>query len=79
MDNELFEIHMENARKTARIETLVEDMHERLFDNEAGFVTKTNDRIQSLEHSRSTAKGAFAVVGGILSFVGWPHFRALFK
>ncbi len=79
MDNELLQIHLDNARRTAKIETLVEDMHERLFDNEAGFVTKTNQKIESLEHSRSLAKGAFGVVTAFLSFVGWPHVRALFK
>ena len=80
MDLQQAELQIDNARRVAKIETLVEDMHDRLFGNgQPGDITIIKERVTSLEHSRALAKGAFGVITAFLSFVGWSHVKALFS
>lgn len=79
METQEVQLQITQAQQVARIETLCTEMHTRLFGAGVGILEKHAERLDSLEHSRSLMKGAFTVVGGLLSFVGWPHIRALFK
>lgn len=80
MDDFQAELQLENARRVARIETLVEDMHTRLFgDEDTGEIPKLKRRMASMERTQHVARGAFGAITVALSFIGWPYIRNLFK
>ena len=80
MDGYQAGLQIENARKVARIETLVEDMHTRLFgDEDTGEIPKLKRRMANMERTQHVARGAFGVMSLVLSFIGWPYIRNLFK
>ena len=59
---------IQQAQTLARIETLVEEMHGRLFGNgQPGELDKIDGRLDNLESTRSFAKGALYVLYGLVS------------
>lgn len=80
MDDFQAELQIQSAARTARIESMVEDMHDRLFGNgQPGLISVLDGRLKSLELFRSYVKGGFSLVTALLAFIGWPHIRGLFK
>ena len=80
MDQYQSNLQIDNARRVARIETLVEDMHTRLFgDEDTGDIPKIKQRITKLETSHALAKGSIYVISALVSFIGWPYVRNWFK
>jgi hypothetical protein len=79
METEQVQLQIVQAQQVARIETLCLEMHTRLFGAGVGILDKHDERLDSLENSRAWTKGALTVMGGLLSFIGWPHVRELFK
>ena len=60
-----------NSERLARIEAIVERLdHELCGNGQPGFITKTNERLSSIEGDRSWLKGAYWVLSALVSALG---------
>lgn len=59
---------IQQAERLARIETLCEDMHTRLFgDGRPGVLESLDERVDHLERTEAKAKGALGVISALVT------------
>ena len=74
------------STRLGKIEGLVEGLHMQLLGNgQPGLINKiethleySDKRVDSLEQTRSHVKGALAIMGAILSWIGWEQIKRVF-
>lgn len=86
MDSHQADLQLDIAVKVGKTETMVADMHARLFGNgQPGLLDKLDekielldDRVVDLEHSKNKVLGGVTVIGALASWAGWAHVREFF-
>lgn len=70
---------MTDSERLAKVETIVEVIHDRLFGNgQPGELSKLDDRVQVLENNKNRIIGAFSIVSVLMTFLGWVHIKEFF-